>query len=81
LSSLGEGSTLESGATLDVSIAWEHVHVGAGAVVRASILADGVIVGEGATLDGVVAGSGARFPAGASPARGTVVQPGETYAG
>jgi NDP-sugar pyrophosphorylase family protein len=50
---LGEGSTVEDGATVTESVLWEHVHVARGARVSRSVLGAGVRVGPGEVFDNV----------------------------
>jgi mannose-1-phosphate guanylyltransferase len=78
-SSAAAGTTLEEATEFVDSIAWERVSIGRGAVVKSSILADGVHVGARARLTNVVAGSGASIPADAVVPPGTRVEPGEVY--
>jgi NDP-sugar pyrophosphorylase family protein len=50
---LGEGSTVEEGATVTESVLWEQVHVARGARVRRSVLGAGVRVGPDELFDNV----------------------------
>jgi NDP-sugar pyrophosphorylase family protein len=50
---LGEGSTIEEGATVNESVLWEDVKVANGARVRRSVLGAGVRVGPGEVFDNV----------------------------
>jgi NDP-sugar pyrophosphorylase family protein len=69
------------GSSVESSILWENVSVGAGAQVTNSILADNVVVGINAVLDGVIAGRGAQIAAGAKVPRGTTIEAGGRYDG
>ena len=69
------------GSSVESSILWENVSVGAGAQVTDSILADNVVVGINAVLDGVIAGRGAQIAAGANVPRGTTIEAGGRYDG
>ncbi|HHX73915.1 MAG TPA: NDP-sugar synthase [Firmicutes bacterium] len=48
---LGKGCRLEKGAVVKDSILWDHVRVGAGAVVNGCILADGCEIASGMVLE------------------------------
>jgi NDP-sugar pyrophosphorylase family protein len=50
---VGEGSSVEEGATVTESVLWEHVHVASGARVRRSVLGAGVRVGPDELFDNV----------------------------
>jgi NDP-sugar pyrophosphorylase family protein len=50
---LGEGSSIEDGATVAESVLWENVNVARGAHVRRSVLGAGVRVGPGEVFDNV----------------------------
>lgn len=50
---VGEGSSVEEGATVAESVLWENVSVGRGARVRRSVLGAGVRVGPGELFDNV----------------------------
>ncbi|MEX2446024.1 MAG: NDP-sugar synthase [Dehalococcoidia bacterium] len=53
---IGAGCTLEEGATVEGSVLWDGVHIGADATVRSSTIASGARIGAGAMLhDAVVA--------------------------
>lgn len=51
---VGEGSTIEDGASVKESVLWENVNVARGARVRRSVLGAGVRVGPGELFDNVV---------------------------
>lgn len=51
---VGDGAHLERGARLERSILWENATIGAGAVVRDTIVGKGYRVEAGLTLDGAV---------------------------
>lgn len=73
---LGEGCTIEEGATVDGSVLWERVEVGVGAVVRDSILGRGVVVGRGSVLENAVLADGVRVEADYVVPEGTRAEPG-----
>lgn len=51
---IGEGSSIESGASVAESVLWENVRVSAGARVRRAVLGAGVSVGADEVFDNVV---------------------------
>jgi NDP-sugar pyrophosphorylase family protein len=51
---VGDGSTIEDGASVTESVLWENVHVARGAHVRRSVLGAGVRVGPDEEFDNVV---------------------------
>lgn len=55
----GTDAVIDSTARVERSILWDRVHVGAGAVIEDSIVADDVVVPAGARYSGVVVARGA----------------------
>jgi NDP-sugar pyrophosphorylase family protein len=77
-SAIGAGSQIADSVTIEDSVLWERVRVGAGARIRRSVLADDVYVGAGAILDEVVAAHGVAIPDGAVIEPGTALDPTST---
>jgi len=78
---VGRHCSVGSDSTVERSVLYDRVAVGADCVLRECILADGVRVGDGAAIGpGAVVGEGARVAAGAVVAEGARVQPGEEVA-
>ena len=61
---VGPGARVGSGATVEGSVLLDGAEVGAGAVLRASVVGVSARVGDGCHLDGVVVGDGADVGAG-----------------
>jgi len=72
----GAGSVIGSGATVDGSVLFDGVTIGAGASVTASVVGSGATIGDSAVLDGVVIGSGAEVAGGNELRHGLRVWPG-----
>jgi mannose-1-phosphate guanylyltransferase len=73
---VGEGASVEAGATVFGSVLFSGAAVGEGAVVRDSIVGHGAVVAPGAVLDDAVIGDGAFIGPGNELARGLRVWPG-----
>lgn len=61
---LGEGCLVEEDASVEQSVLWEHVRIGAAARVLNSILGQGVIIGAGAVVEGAVLADGVQVRGG-----------------
>lgn len=77
---IGAHCTIERAATIERSVLWNGVTVGAGAVVRDAVLASGVVVGEHAVVDHAVVADDVRIGAGAHIGPGARIEPGTTIA-
>ena len=73
---VGRSATVESGATVDGSVIFDDAAIGAGAVVRDSIIGKGAVIADGATLDGVVIGDQAHVGPGNELTKGLRLWPG-----
>lgn len=73
----GDGCSLRERARVEGSVLWANVRVGAGAVVRDSVLADGCWIGDEAVVEGAVLGSRARVRRGGRLGPGSRLAPEE----
>ena len=64
-------------ARVEASVLWSKVKIGAGALVRDSILGDGCWVGDDAVVEGAVLASGAKVKRGARLGPGSRLEPDE----
>lgn len=74
----GAYCAIEAGAVVEESVLWDDVTIGAGAIVRRSVLATGVVVEPGVVIEDAVVAHEAVLPAGLH-ASGLRVEPGERY--
>ncbi|HSZ38918.1 MAG TPA: NDP-sugar synthase [Trebonia sp.] len=73
---IGAAASVAAGARVHGSVVFDEARIGAGAVVRDSIVGRGAVIEGGATLDGALIGDGAYVSAGNELARGMRVWPG-----
>ncbi|MGD0683782.1 MAG: NDP-sugar synthase [Streptosporangiaceae bacterium] len=73
---IGAGSHVGRGASIEGSVLFDRVTIGAGARIARSVIAAGASIGEGVILDGAVIGDGARIAAGNELREGARVWPG-----
>ncbi len=79
LSVLGSGCSVGPGSKVERAVLHSRVEVGAGCVVRDSVLADDVVLEDGARVEGgAMVGRGARVAAGGQIEDGARVPPGAT---
>jgi mannose-1-phosphate guanylyltransferase len=79
LSVLGPGCSVGAGSKIERAVLHSGVQVGAGCVVRGSVLADEVVLEDGARVEGgAMLGRGARVAAGERVEAGARVPPGAT---
>lgn len=74
---LGDNCAVREHAVIAGSVLWSDVKVGAGAVVRDSILGAGCWIGDEAVVDGAVLANGARVKRGVRLERGSRLEPDE----
>jgi mannose-1-phosphate guanylyltransferase len=76
-SALGDRCSVRERAVIDRSLLWSDVRVGAGAVVRDSIIGDGCWIGDDAVVDGAVLANGAKVKRAVKLSRGARLEPEE----
>ena len=74
---VGDSSAIREHAQLANSVLWSDVKIGAGAVVRDSIIGDGCWIGDEAVIEGAVLANGSRVKRGVHLDRGTRLEPDE----
>ena len=74
---LGDACVLRERAIVERSLCWPDVKIGAGAVVRDSILGRGCLVGDDAVVEGAVLADGAAVQRGVHLAPGARLEPAE----
>jgi mannose-1-phosphate guanylyltransferase len=57
---VGDKSTIREHASIEGSVLWSNTQVGAGAVIRHSIIGEGCVVGDGCVIEGAVLANGAK---------------------
>jgi mannose-1-phosphate guanylyltransferase len=73
----GAGCTVRERARVEGSVIWSDARIGAGAVVRNSILGEGCWVGDDAVVEGAVLANGAKVQRGVRLTPGARLEPGE----
>ena len=62
---IGNKATIREHANIESSVFWSNVQIGAGAVIRNSIVGEGCVIGDGCIIEGAVLANGAKVaPAG-----------------
>jgi mannose-1-phosphate guanylyltransferase len=74
---LGDNCAVREHAVIQRSVLWSDVKIGAGAVVRESIIGAGCWIGDDAIVEGAVLADGARVKRGVRLDRGTRLEPEE----
>jgi mannose-1-phosphate guanylyltransferase len=74
---LGDNCVVREHAEISASVLWNDVKVGAGAVVRDSIIGAGCWIGDEAVVEGAVLANGARVKRGVHLDRGSRLEPDE----
>jgi mannose-1-phosphate guanylyltransferase len=74
---LGDNCTVRENAVIERSVLWSDVKVGAGAVIRDSIIGTDCWIGDDAVVEGAVLANGARVKRGVQLERGVRLEPDE----
>ncbi len=74
---LGEHCDLGENVLIEGSVIWSQTKIGAGSIVRDSIIGDGCLIGDGCVLIGAILANGSKVNDRVRLERGTSLEPGE----
>ena len=74
---LGDHCELGENVQIKGSVIWPQTRIGAGSIIRDSIIGEGCLVGDGCVLTGAILANGAKVNGDVQLERGTSLEPGE----